>query len=150
MQDFTPQNHRYARLVDRYSRFIESPVLRLKFLNNALKSEPARSRWMKFVPFANELPERALVIAELSKVLPLDQQAPLGFRLVSLLYRVRVVVYGACLAATLAAGAGLVYAAAQIVSTLSVSTEAKDIVVANQSTASASGSAVAAIGSEAG
>ena len=150
MQDFTPENYRYARLVDRYSRLIESPVLRLKFLNSALKSEPPRSRWMKRVPFANELPERAMVIAELSKVLPLDQQAPLGFRLVSLLYRVRVVVYGACLAATLAAGAGLVYAMAQIVSTLSVSTEAKDIVVANQSTASASGSAVAAIGSEAG
>lgn len=150
MQDFTPQNNRYARLVDRYSRFIESPVLRLKFLNCALKSEPPRSRWMKRVPFVNELPERAMVIAELSKVLPLDQRAPLGFRLTSLLYRARVAVYGACLAATLAAGAGLVYTAAKIVNTLSVSTEARNIVMPNQPKASAPGSAVAAIGSEAG
>ncbi|MFY9611354.1 MAG: N-acetylmuramoyl-L-alanine amidase [Blastocatellia bacterium] len=149
MQDFTPQNHRYAKLVDRYSRFIESPVLRLKFLNSALKSEPPRSRWMKLVPFANELPEHAMVIAELSKVLPLDQRAPLGFRLTSLLYRVRVAVYGASLAVTLVAGAGLVYAAAKIVNTLSVSTEARDIAMPNKSTASSSGSAVAAIGSEA-
>lgn len=150
MQDFSPQNHRYAKLVDRYSRFIESPVLRLKFLNNALKSEPPRSRWMKLVPFANQLPERAIVIAELSKVLPLDQRAPLGFRVTSMLYRVRVAVYGACLAVTLLTGASLVYAAAKIVNTLSVSTEANHIGVPTQSAASASGSAVAAIGSEAG
>ena len=125
MQDYTPQNHRYAKLVDRYSRYIESPVLRLKFLNNALKSDPPRNRWMRVVPLVGELPERAMVIAELSRVLPGDQPAPLGIRLTSLLYRVRVGVYATCLTATLLAGASLVYAVAKIVNTLSMSTEAE-------------------------
>ncbi|HWN99276.1 MAG TPA: N-acetylmuramoyl-L-alanine amidase [Blastocatellia bacterium] len=150
MQDFTPQNERYTKLVDRYSRFIESPVLRLKFLNSALKSDLPRSRWMKLVPFASELPERAMIIAELSKVLPLDRPAPLAIRFTALLYRIRVVVYAVCLGTTLLVGATLVYGAAKIVNTLSVSTEARDIAVPNQSTGSSAGSAVAVIGSEAG
>ncbi|HSF24348.1 MAG TPA: N-acetylmuramoyl-L-alanine amidase [Blastocatellia bacterium] len=150
MQDFTPQNHRYAKLVDHYSRFIESPVLRLKFLNSALKCEPPRSRWTRLVPFVNELPERAMVIAELSKILPLEQPAPLGFRLTSLLYRIRGLVYAACFTAILLAGASLVFAAAKIVNTLSVSTEARHIAMPNPTAAGASGAAVAAIGSGAG
>jgi len=150
MQDFTQQNHRYAKLVDRYSRYIESPVLRLKFLNNALKASPPQNRFMKLVPLVGELPERAMVIAELSRVLPIDQPAPIGIRLTSLLYRVRVAVYAVCLAATLVAGGGLVYAAARIANTLSVSTEARDIATANHAVANQSGTAVAAIASEAG
>ena len=150
MQDFTPQTQRYAKLVDRYSRYIESPILRLKFLNSALKSQPPRNRWMKLVPLVNELPERMMVIAELSKVLPLDQPGPPSIRLTSLLYRVRAAVYAVCLSATLVAGASLVYVAAKLVNTLSVSTEARDIATPNRPASNSSGMAVAAIASEAG
>ena len=150
MQDFTQQNHRYAKLVDRYSRYIESPVLRLRFLNNALKAEPPPNRWVKLMPLVGELPERAMVIAELSRVLPADQPAPIGIRLTSLLYRVRVAVYAVFLAASLATGGGLVYAASRIFSGLPVSTEARDISAAHPAVANRSGVAVTAIGSEAG
>lgn len=147
MQDFTPQNHRYTRLVERYSRYIESPILRLKFLNNTLKSEPVQNRWTRLLPFGSELPERAMVIAELSRVLPIDQPMPLRIRLASLLYRVRVAVYAAGLAIVLLAGASLVYAAARIVNTLSVSTEARDIAPENRPVTNSSGTAVAAVAS---
>ena len=80
MQDFHPQNLRYAKLVDRYSRYIESPVLRLKFLNGALKVDPPRDLWKK-LPLVGSLPDRAMIIFELSKVLPLSQPAPLALRL---------------------------------------------------------------------
>jgi len=147
MQDFTPQNHRYAKLVERYSRYIESPVLRLKFLNNTLKSEPVQNRWMK-LPFVNDLPERAMIIAELSKVLPIDQPMPLRIRLAGLLYRVRTVVYAACLAMVLLGGASLVYAAARIVNTLSISTDTGDIKPENHpAAANSSGTAIAAVAS---
>src|SRR5258705_5492295 len=83
MQEFHPRNLRYTRLVDRYSRYIESPVLRLKFLKNALNVDPPRNSW-KRLPFVGSLPDRAMIIVELSKVLPLGQPAPLGIRLASL------------------------------------------------------------------
>ena len=137
MQGFHPQNLRYARLVDRYARYIESPVLRLKFLNSTLNVEQTQNRW-KRVPLVGSLPDRAMIIVELSKVLPLNQPAPLGIRLVSLMYRVRYALYAMCVAVAIFAAAGLVYAVARIVSTLSPSTQAKDIDTKNQNAAAGS------------
>lgn len=149
-QEFDPRNLRYARLVDRYARYIESPVLRLKFLNSALSVDRSHHVWK--LPFVGSLPDRAMIIVELSKVLPLDQQAPLGIRLTSLLYRIRYGLYAMSAAVMIFAGASLVYAVSRIVSTLSVSTEAKDISGGKQSAAAGSneGEAVTAIASGAG
>jgi N-acetylmuramoyl-L-alanine amidase-like protein len=151
MQEFHPQNLRYTKLVDRYSRYIESPVLRLKFLNSVLNVEHPRNPW-KRLPFVGSLPDRAVIILELSKVLPLGQPAPLGVRLASLMYRVRYALYALCVGAVIFAGAGLVYAVSRIVSSLSVPTEARDIDSKSQSASEASnrGEAVAAIASGAG
>lgn len=151
MQEFRPRSLRYARLVDRYSRYIESPGLRLKFLNSALNADQPRNLW-KRLPFVGSLPERAMIIVELSKVLPLGQPAPLGIRLASLMYRVRYGLYAMCIGISIFAGASLVYAVSRIVSSLSVSTEAKDIAANNQRSTPGSngGEAVAAIGSGAG
>jgi hypothetical protein len=151
MQDFDQQNLRYARVVEQYSRYIVSPVLRLKFLKNALKHDCTNSLWTK-IPFLGTLPDRAMIIVELSKVLPIDQPAPLGIRLTSLLYRVRYALYAICIALALFAGASLVYAISKIASSLSVSTEAKDLATGGQAGATSSngGEAVAAIGSGAG
>ncbi len=151
MQDFHPQNLRYARLVDRYSRYIESPVLRLKFLKSALSLDQPRNSWKK-LPLVGSLPDRAMIIVELSKVLPLDQPAPLGIRLASLLYRIRYALYAMCVGVVICAGASLVYAVSRIVSSLSVSTQARNIAGGNQPSAGGSneGDAVAAIASGAG
>jgi hypothetical protein len=150
MQEFLPQNLRYAKLVDRYSRYIDSPVLRLKFLNSALSLTPPHDRWKK-LPLVGSLPDRAFVILELSKFVPLDKQVPLGIRLASLLYRIRYVLYGFSLMSVVLACFGVVYGVSRIVSNLSVSTEAKDIVTSNQTAPSSKeGEAVAAIGSGAG
>ena len=149
MQEFRPQNLRYARLIDRYSRYIESPVLRLKFLNSVLNVEQPRNSW-KRLPFVGSLPDRAMIIVELSKVLPLGQPAPLGIRLASLMYRVRYALYAMCVGVAIFAGASVVYAVSRIVSNLSVSTEAKDISAGQQAVAAGTngGDAVAAIASE--
>jgi hypothetical protein len=152
MQEFHPQNLRYAKLVDRYSRYIESPVLRLKFLNRALNVDPPRDSWKKKLPLVGSLPDRAMIIVELSKVLPFDKPAPLGLRLASLMYRVRYALYAMCITVTVFAAAGLIYAVSRVVSNLSVATQAKDIDARNQTAASGSngGEAVAAIASGAG
>ena len=47
MQGIQPQNLRYTKLVDRYSRYIESPVQRLKFLNSVLNVEHPSNPWKK-------------------------------------------------------------------------------------------------------
>ncbi|HEX8091670.1 MAG TPA: peptidoglycan recognition family protein [Blastocatellia bacterium] len=151
MQDFNPQNLRYAKLVDRYARYIESPVLRLKFLNSALKLEPPSGLFMK-LPMIGSLPERAMLILELSKVLPLDQPAPIGIRVTSLLYRIRFAVYALSVAVALTAGASLVYLGSKVANTLFISTEAQGAAAeARPGPAAANeGEAVRAIGSEAG
>jgi hypothetical protein len=148
MQDFHPQNLRYAKLVDRYSRYISSPVSRLKFLNNVLNIDRSRGGWKK-VPLIGSLPDRAMIIVELSKVLPLGEPAPLGIRLTSLLYRVRYAVYAIFVGFVLIAGASLVYAVSKLASSISVSTEAKDISSGNQPAAPGAtrGEAVTAIAS---
>lgn len=151
MSDFSPQDERYARLVDRYSRYIQSPILRLKFLNNTLRAAPPRDFWMR-LPMVGTLPERATLIFELSKLMPPTSTLPLALRVTSLLYRVRYAVYGVTLALALGAGASIVYVAARLASTISTSTEAH-----NTSGGSHAGSgnseganAVTAIGTEAG
>ena len=40
MQEINPRNLRHAKLVDRYSRYLKSPILRLRFLQSAMKIEP--------------------------------------------------------------------------------------------------------------
>ncbi|HXG91347.1 MAG TPA: peptidoglycan recognition family protein [Blastocatellia bacterium] len=151
MQDFNPQNLKYAKLVDRYSRYIESPVLRLKFLQNALKSEPPSGRLAR-LPFIGTLKERAMVVAEVSKVLPLNQPAPLALRLTALVYRMRYAVYAASVALALIVGASLVYTGAKVINSFSVSTQAKNATAQTgqqQAVAADQGDVVRAIASEA-
>lgn len=151
MQGFHPQNLRYARLVDRYSRYVESPVQRLKFLNSALNVDRPPNPW-KRLPLVGSLPDRAMLIVELSKVLPLDQPAPVGIRLASLMYRVRYALYAMCFAVAVVAAASVVYGVSRLVSNLPVSTEAKDIAPGNQPAVAGNngGDAVAAIATGAG
>jgi hypothetical protein len=151
MQDFNPQNLRYAKLVDRYAKYIDSPVLRLKFLNSALKLEPPSGLIMK-VPMIGSLPERAMLILELSKVLPLDQPAPVGLRVTSLLYRIRFAVYALSVVFALMTGASLVYLGSKVANSLFISTEAQGAGTEPHpaSPTPGGGEAVRAIGSEAG
>ncbi len=134
------QSFRYARLVDRYSKYVSSPVLRLKFLNSALGVSQTRGFWDR-VPIVGSLPERAIIVIELAKVLPVDQPAPFGLRLAAWLYRVRYAVYALCAAIALVTAITLVYAATRVVSGLTVSTEAKDISLEVQRPPSGSGAA---------
>ncbi|MEN3332173.1 MAG: hypothetical protein V7641_1538 [Blastocatellia bacterium] len=154
MQDINPQNLRYAKLVDRYARYIKSPILRLKFLQSAMKIAPPEG-FVHKLPVVGSLQHRALLIVELSKVLPVTEPAPLALRVTALLYRMRHAVYAACLMVALAAGLGLGYAVMNVASRLFVSTEAQGpaTVAADASSANANtaaSEAVAHIGSEAG
>src|SRR5215471_11784240 len=92
---FDANDAAYTRLVDHYSRYIESPVLRLKFLNNALGAESAKRpvilSWMKWLPGIKSLEGRARLTVEVSKFLPTDRPLPLSFRLISAVYRIRLV-----------------------------------------------------------
>ena len=151
MSDFSPQDERYARLVDRYSRYIQSPVLRLKFLNNTLKAAPPKDFWAR-LPMVGTLPERATLIFELSKLMPPTGSMPLALRITSLLYRVRYAVYGVTLALMLGAGASIVYAAVRMASNISTPPKAPDDPARNLAGGGNSEgvNAVVAIGSEAG
>src|SRR5262249_61110245 len=147
---FEPQNFRYARLVDKYSKYIDSPVLKLKFLNSALRLDAPRNAW-KRVPLVGSIPERALIVMELAKVLPVDRPVPMGIRLVSLSYRIRYALYALSVVVALLSGVSLVYAVTKIVSSLSVPTEAKDIGTDDKSGPAANPTnAVAALPSGAG
>jgi hypothetical protein len=117
---FSPQDEGYARLVDQYSRYIESPVLRLKFLNNTLRAAPPRDFWAR-LPMVGTLPERATLIFEVSKLMPPTSRMPVAFRVTSLLYRVRYAVYAACLVLTICAGASVIYVASRLASNFSAS-----------------------------
>jgi len=124
MQDFNPQNLRHAKLVDRYARYIQSPGLRLKFLKGAMQLAPPNA-WLMKLPLVGTLPYRAMLVMELSKVLPLAGRAPLGIRLTTLLYRARYAVYAACVVVTLMVSVSLVYWISKAASGLFASTEAK-------------------------
>lgn len=150
MTEFKLRDVRYARLVDRYSRYIKSPVQRLKFLNSAMKADPPNSAAAK-IPFLGSLAERSFLILELSKYLPPTQPAPLALRLTSILYRLRFVAYAACALILMAAVSGVGYGVWKAASYLATPTQAKDEASNSSSTpADANGKAIAAIGSEAG
>jgi len=151
MPDFKEQDFRYARLVDKYSRYIQSPVLRLKFLNSVMNAASASGPLVR-IPLVGSLSDEMMLILELSKFLPPDQPAPIGIRITSLLYRLRYGVYGVCMVIALAACTGLGYAAWKLVGQIAVPTEAKDAgAQAPAGAGNPSGAeTVAAIGSEAG
>lgn len=153
MQEINPQSLRNAKLVDRYARYIKSPILRLKFLQSAMKIVPPAG-FVNRLPVVGTLQHRALLIVELSKVLPVTEPAPLALRLTALLYRLRYGVYAACLVAALAIGLGLGYAVMSVAGRLFVSTEAKGAGTDASSSASGNtntaGEAVAHVGSEGG
>ncbi len=148
--EFNTQDLKYAKLVDQYSRHIKSPVLRLKFLNSALKRIPSTG-FLGKVPVAGSLRERAMLIVEVSKVLPPTQRAPWTFRATSLLYRLRFLLYAAGVAGVVVVGAGVVYVGSKVTSKLAMSTQARSADdEAQPVTASAGAVVVASIGSEAG
>jgi hypothetical protein len=149
MKDLKSQDSAYMKIVDRYARYIESPVLRLKFLNAVLKTPQPDTLLMR-LPFVGSLPERAKLILELSKVLPPNNPVPLALRLTSLLYRLRLVVYAVSVACVLAAATGLVYIASKAISTLSSETAAQSISQSEPGEPADPGKAVATISAEAG
>jgi hypothetical protein len=149
MKDLKQQDSAYIKIVDRYSRYIESPVLRLKFLNTILKSPQPDNFWMK-LPFVGSLPERAKLIVEISKILPPNSSMPLALRLTSLLYRIRFTFYAACVVVALAAGAGLVFVTSKVISNFSSPTEAKSIRQTDNGNPADPSKAIADIGSEGG
>ena len=153
------QNSNYTRLVDRYSRYISSPVLRLKFLGSALSVKPGRGRsladLLRRVPLLGTLSERARLIVELSRFLPANKPMPLALRLTSLAYRMRLAVYAAALCLAVSIGAGVVYLSAKLVNGLSVSTQAKGVAPAGadnveKARAASAANTLAAVGSQAG
>jgi hypothetical protein len=148
MKDLKSQDSAYMKIVDRYARYIESPVLRLKFLNNVLRSSQPDTLLMR-LPFVGSLPERANLIIELSKILPPSSRVPLTLRLTSLLYRMRLLVYAACVVLALTAGAGLVHVASKAISSFSSPTVAKSISPIETGEPTDPSKAVQAIGSEA-
>ena len=146
MQDFNPQNLRHAKLVDRYARYIQSPGLRLKFLKSAMQLAPPSGRLVR-LPLVGTLGYRAMLVLELSKVMPLSGRAPLGIRLTTLLYRARYAVYAACVALTLIASVSLVYLISKVASGLFASTEARGAAAerAPEGTGAPTGEAVSAL-----
>lgn len=99
----------YLELVERYSRYIESPILRLKFLKAAMGLGPPDRPWFMRLPLLRALPDGARLAAELAKFLPPSSPLPMRVRIISALYRIRLAVYAfglACLVAT-CVGVGL-------------------------------------------
>lgn len=149
MAGFSPQDEGYARLVDQYSRYIESPVLRLKFLNNTLRAAPPRDFWAR-LPMVGTLPERATLIFEVSKLMPPTSRMPVAFRVTSLLYRVRYAVYAVCLMLTVGAGASVIYVASRLATNISGPTELPPIPPESPDGGSDGANAFKAIGPGAG
>jgi hypothetical protein len=149
MPELNAKNLKYAKLIEQYSKYIDSPVQRLKFLNNAFNQEPPRRSLI--LPIIGALPERARLVVELSKVLPPNKPAPLAVRLTSLAYRLRFLVYAMSALLVISGGAGVIYVGYQLITAITTSTEAKDLAPAPSAVIAANnGEAVAAIGSEAG
>jgi hypothetical protein len=137
------------KIVDRYARYIDSPVLRLKFLNAVMKSKPQNSLLMR-LPLIGTLPERARLITELAKVLPLQNRVPFSLRLTAFLYKIRFAVYGFSALAVLAASIGLVYLASKAVTGITTAIQAKPASSQTAADNANDGKAVEAIGHEAG
>lgn len=131
MQEFNHRDPVYTKTVDRYSRYIASPGQRLKFLRTMLNTRQAPSaawqRWLNRVPFVGSLRERAVLVVEVSKYLPVETKLPFSLKLTALLYKLRVAVYAAALVVAFSFGIGAVYVVGRISASLSVSTEAKEM-----------------------
>ena len=149
MSGFSPQDERYARLVNHYSRYIQSPVLRLKFLNSALRAAPPRDFWAR-LPMVGTLPERASLIFEVSKLMPPASSLPVALRVTSLLYRVRYAVYALSLVLAISAGASVIYVAAKLASGMSRPADGHPNSPDKRAASPGGADAVAAIGTEAG
>src|SRR5262249_36655934 len=117
---------------------------------------PKRRNLLIKLPFIGSLPERAQLIVELSKVLPPNRPVPFSFRLTSLLYRLRMLVYAVCLVVSVAACVSAIYAGSKLITNLSSSIQARnvtpqpEVVPVTTGEKTTTGEAVAAIGSEAG
>jgi len=136
MQDFNEQPHLSARLVDRYSRYLESPVQRLKFLDRLRKIQTAEAgglrRITQWLPVLGSLRQRALIAIEVAKLMPANRKLPLNFRVLFVLYRLRLALYAVCLIGVVSLGAGAVYCAARLASSLSVMGQTEVAAVAAQ------------------
>jgi len=132
-----------SALVDKYSRYIESPVQRLKFLDSVLKPKPSRlnsaARMLRALPVASSFQDRAYLVMELARFLPPGRKLPLALRIGIFMARMRFVVYTVCLTLAVALVGSSVYLFARIVSNLSTSTEAKEAAALNQATAAGPG-----------
>jgi len=124
MQDFKEQPVISAKLVDRYSRYLESPVHRLKFLDSLRRIQTAETGFLlritRWLPFMRSLRQRALIAIEVAKLMPASRKLPLNFRILFVLYRLRLALYLACLIGTISLGAGAIYCAVKLAANLSV------------------------------
>jgi hypothetical protein len=117
-------------LVDQYSRYIESPVQRLKFLDSVLKKKSPRNnpvvKLVRYLPFVGSLDERVFLIMELSRFLPAGKALPGSLRWVLMVARLRVLAYAMSVASVLVAVGGSVYFAARLVGNISMAKEARE------------------------
>ncbi len=158
MPEFNRKDPTYTRTVDRYSRYISSPGKRLKFLRAMLNApkEPVRGwrLWLTRIPFLGSLRERAALVVEVSRYLPVENGIPPALRLTALLYRMRVALYAAAFLFAFSFGAGAVYVIGRISSVFSVSTEAKEMGSARPESGKLANmdavDAISAVGSKAG
>jgi hypothetical protein len=140
-------------LVDTYSRYIQSPVQRLKFLDRVLKAKSPRANLLLkifgWLPVIGSLNDRAFLVIELAKFLPAKRKLPLSIRLVFILHKLRYGVYAACMLLVVSATGGLVYLCARVAGDLSPSTEAKGPGGGSTDSASASNPGGASAGAKA-
>jgi len=124
MQDLNEQPLLSAKLVDRYSRYLESPVQRLKFLDGLRKIQNEDSWFLRkmalWLPVLGSIRQRALIAIEVAKLMPASRKAPLNFRILFVVYRLRLALYAACLIGIISLGGGAVYCVARLAGNLSV------------------------------
>jgi hypothetical protein len=116
-------------LVDKYSRYIESPVQRLKFLDSVLKNRPSKTslavRAVRLLPFAGSFQDRVFLVMELARFLPSGRKLPPSLRFGLVLARIQFVVYAVCMALVIGAVGTSIYLCVRIIGNISIATEAK-------------------------
>ena len=124
MQDFNEQPLLSAKVVDRYSKYLESPVQRLKFLDALRRIEYGDTGFLHkvtlWLPMLGSLRRRALVAIEVARLMPPSRKVPLNFRILFVLYRLRLALYACCLIGIISLGAGAIYGVARLAGNLSV------------------------------
>jgi hypothetical protein len=124
MQDFNEQPLLSAKVVDRYSKYLESPVERLKFLDALRRIQSGDTGFLRrmtlWLPVLGSLRRRALVALEVAKLMPPGRKVPLNFRVLFVLYRLRLALYAGCLIGIISLGAGAIYGVARLAGNLSV------------------------------